>query len=65
MNFVELDNDMNEQKIKFEFEKQNKNSVRYKEVPKDGLPPVIGSIYVQKWYAGGAKEIEVTITKKG
>lgn len=55
---------MSEQAIKFEFEKLNKNSVRYKEVPKDGMPPVIGSIYVQKWYAGDAKEIEVTIKKK-
>ncbi|GAA6205608.1 hypothetical protein [Thalassotalea sp. SU-HH00458] len=56
---------MGEQTVKFEFEKQNKNSVRYKEVPKGDMPPVIGSIYVQKWYAGDAKEIEVTITKKG
>ena len=28
---------MSEKKIKFEFEKQNKNSIRYKEVPEDGL----------------------------
>ena len=54
---------MSEKKVKFEFEKQNKNSVRYKEVPEDGMPPVIGSIYVQKWFAGGSKNIEITITK--
>ncbi len=54
---------MSEKKIKFEFEKENKNSVRYQEVPEDGMPPVIGSIYVQKWYAGNSKTIEVTINK--
>ena len=46
---------MPETKIKFELEKENKNSVRYKEIPKDGMPPILGSIYVQKWYAGSSK----------
>ena len=50
--------------VKFEFEKQNKNSIRFQEVPEDGMPPVIGSIYVQKWFAGESKNIEVTISKK-
>jgi len=50
--------------ITFEFEKQNKNSVRYKEIPKEGMPPILGSIYVQKWFAGDSKTIEVTIDKK-
>ncbi len=54
---------MSETKIKFELEKQNKNSVRYKEIPKDGMPPILGSIYVQKWYAGNSKFIEVTLNK--
>jgi hypothetical protein len=55
---------MSEKKIKFILEKQNKNSVRYKEVPEDGMPPVLGSIYVQKWFAGNSQTIEVTIEKK-
>jgi len=55
---------MAEKKIKFEFEKQNKNSVRYKEVPEEGGPPVIGSIYIQKWFAGDSKNIELTIKKQ-
>ena len=55
---------MSDKKVKFEFEKQNKNSVRYKEIPEEGMPPVIGSIYVQKWFAGNSKNIEVTISKK-
>lgn len=59
-----LDKKMSEKKVKFEFEKNNKNSVRYKEVPEDGMPPVIGSIYVQSWFAGNSKNIEITISKK-
>jgi hypothetical protein len=55
---------MTEKTVKFEFEKRNKNSIRYKEVPEDGIPPVIGSIYVQTWFAVDSKNIEVTITKK-
>ncbi len=54
---------MSETKIKFELEKQNKNSVRYKEIPKDGMPPILGSIYVQKWFAGNSKQIEITVSK--
>jgi len=54
---------MSEKKVKFEFEKQNKNSIRYKEVPEDGMPAIIGSIYVQTWFAGNSKNIEITINK--
>ncbi len=55
---------MPEKVIEFEFEKLNKNSIRYKEVPKDGMPPVLGSIYVQKWFVGNSKNIEVAIRTK-
>jgi hypothetical protein len=50
--------------VKFEFEKETKNSVRYKELPEEGKAPVLGSLYVQKWYAGNTKTLEVTIEKK-
>jgi hypothetical protein len=55
---------VSEKVIKFEFEKYNKNSVRYKEVPENGMPPILGAIYVQKWFASDSKNIEVTITTK-
>jgi hypothetical protein len=55
---------MSEKIVRFEFEKQNKNSIRYKEIPEDGMPPVVGSIYIQKWFAGESKNIEMTISKK-
>ena len=50
--------------IKFEIEKETKNSVRYKEIPSEGKPPIVGSLYVQKWFAGNTKTLEITINKK-
>ena len=50
--------------ISFEFEKETKNSVRYKEVPEAGKAPVVGSLYVQKWFAGDSKTLEVMLDKK-
>ena len=55
---------MSDKVVKFTIEKETKNSVRYKEVPDEGQPPIIGSLYVQKWFAGNSKNIEVTIAKK-
>lgn len=49
--------------VQFEFEKETKNSVRYKEVPEDGKAPIVGSLYVQKWFAGKTKSIAITIDK--
>ena len=50
--------------IEFEFEKETKNSVRYKEVPEADKPPIVGSLYVQKWFAGDTKKMSITIDKK-
>ena len=50
--------------VKFSIEKETKNSVRYKEVPEDGKAPIVGSLYVQKWFAGDTKNLEITIDKK-
>jgi len=50
--------------VNFEFKKETKNSVRYKEVPEAGKAPVMGSIYVQKWFAGDSKSLEISIDKK-
>ena len=47
-----------------EFEKKTKNSVRFKEVPEDGKAPVLGSLYVQNWFAGDAKQLKVTVEKQ-
>lgn len=48
----------------FAYEKEIKNSVRYKEVPDEGTAPIVGTLYVQKWFAGDSKSIEITIDRK-
>ena len=50
--------------VNFEFEKETKNSVRYKEVPEAGKAPIVGSLFVQKWFAGETKTLSVSIEKK-
>ena len=55
---------MSKKVVRFEYEKETKNSVRYKEVPEEGTAPIVGSLYVQKWFAGDSKTIEITNDKK-
>lgn len=55
---------MSSKTLRFEFEKETKNSVRYKEIPAEGQAPVVGSLYVQKWFAGSTRTLELTIEKK-
>ncbi len=55
---------MSKKVVRFEYEKETKNSVRYKEVPEDGTAPIVGSLYVQKWFVGDSKTLEITIDKK-
>ena len=45
----------------FEIEKETKNTIRYAEVA-EGQPPIIGTIYIQKWALEGTpKQINVTV----
>ena len=55
---------MSKKVVTFEYEKETKNSVRYKEVPEEGTAPIVGTLNVQKWFAGDSKTIEITIDKK-
>lgn len=50
--------------VQFEYEKETKNSVRYKEVPEEGKAPIVGTLYVQKWYAGNCRSLELSLEKK-
>jgi hypothetical protein len=47
--------------VKFKLGKTTKNTVKYAELPEPGQPPVIGTLYVQKWFAGDADIVTVTI----
>ena len=54
---------MTKKTVIFEYEKETKNSVRYQEIPESGQAPVMGTIYVQKWFAGETKQISISIEK--
>jgi len=56
---------MSKVRVNLEFEKETKNSVRYKEISEEGKAPIVGTIYLQKWFAGSAKKIELTVEKTG
>ena len=45
----------------FEREKETKNTVKFTEVQTEGQAPIIGTLYVQKWIAGSATKLKVTI----
>jgi hypothetical protein len=47
--------------VQFEKEKDTKNTVKFAEVQTQGEAPIIGSLYVQKWFAGDATKVKVTV----
>jgi hypothetical protein len=47
--------------VKMMREKETKNSVRFQEVAKEGQAPVIGTLYLQKWWIGDTIEIDVEV----
>lgn len=51
--------------IEFRKLRDTKNTVRFEEEVPAGKPPVIGTIYVQKWFAGDADKLTITIDKGG
>ncbi len=51
--------------IRFKKEKDTKNTVRFMEEPDDGQPPVVGTLYIQKWFVKERDQVEVTIDLGG
>jgi hypothetical protein len=51
--------------LTFRYEKETKNSLRFKEDLGEGKAPNVGTLYVQKWFADNSNFLEVTINKKG
>jgi len=47
--------------LTFNREKETKNTVKFEEEERDGQPKVVGSLYVQKFAAGKAASLKVTI----
>ena len=52
---------MEKTELTFEREKETKNTVRFQEKPEAGKPPVVGTLYVQKWAVGETQALKVTI----
>jgi hypothetical protein len=52
-----------EKTLKFVADKEVKHSVRYKEVVEEGMTPVIGTLYVQRWFAKDSEELEIKIKR--
>jgi hypothetical protein len=53
--------EVNWMEVRFKREKDTKNTVRFQEVEGKGKPPVVGTIYVQKWFAGDRQELTIEI----
>ena len=47
--------------VQFEKEKDTKNTVKFAEVQTQGEAPIIGTLYVQKWFVGAATKLKVTV----
>jgi hypothetical protein len=42
-------------------EKDTTNTVKFKEVQVEGQAPILGTLYIQKWFAGATQNLKVTI----
>ncbi len=49
----------------FTKEKETRNTLKYQEDERPGQPPMIGALYVQKWWAAGADRLRVTLEREG
>jgi hypothetical protein len=47
--------------VLFQREKETKNTVKFAEVQTQGQAPIVGTLYVQKWFAGAASNLKVTV----
>jgi hypothetical protein len=48
-------------KLTFTRDKETKNKIRFEEQPAAGKPPIIGTLYVAKWYAGTRQSLTVEL----
>ena len=47
--------------VKFKKLKETKNTVRFEEETEDGQPPVIGPLYIQKWFVKDRDQVRISI----
>jgi hypothetical protein len=46
----------------FVMEKDTKNTRKFTEVPADGEAPILGTVYLQKWFVRDAKAVRIDVT---
>jgi Na+/phosphate symporter len=63
-NALEKIGDIMARELIFEKEKETKNTVRFQEKQTEGNPPIIGTLYVQKWFVGNSNTVKITIEKE-
>lgn len=47
--------------VVFEKERDTRNTVVFTENPEPGTPPIIGTIYLQKWFVRENEKVTVTV----
>ena len=47
--------------VLFQREKETKNTVKFAEVQTQGQAPIVGTLYVQRWFAGACQNLKVTV----
>jgi len=52
---------MEKKTIQLQKEKDTKNTVKFAEVQTQGQAPIIGTLYLQKWFAAIATNLKVTV----
>ncbi len=51
--------------VTFKFERETKNTVRFEEVAVPGTPPIMGTVYVQKWVLDQPLPQTIKVTLEG
>lgn len=51
--------------LEFDKVKETKNCVKFEERQQPGVPPTVGTLYVQKWAIGDAKVVHMTLSTLG
>ena len=47
--------------LTFALVKETKNTQKYEEQPEEGIPPAVGTLYVQKWALGTPPPTTLTV----
>jgi len=50
--------------LTFDREKETKNTIRFQEKSVPSQPPLVGTLYVAKWYVGDTQQLTVTVAKE-